>query len=106
MDKNRRIKIDILTTVENQVLELTIWHRPQSKSYHMSLQPMKVEPTETPGVVMRSFMAFTGANLPLASAPRFSRKRLEELADSAKDSEEYRRLLDYIKEKNPEIQLA
>ena len=72
----------------------------EQRGIYLSVTPVEIEQTDTPGVVIRLSSAFSGTKTCIEPATRFNRRRLEALAETAMQHEKYPVCLAHVLNKN------
>lgn len=101
---NRKVRLKrIPTTVENKFVDVEVFYdlggmnaftyKNEARGYYLAVQPLELD-----GKVIK-FMLFSGTKMLLEASPRFSPKKLAEVAAKALQHPDYRELLKSVLEK-------
>lgn len=72
----------------------------ETRGYYLSVTPREIQKSDTPGIQWKVSTAFSGVKDLMEPATRFNRRRLEALAATALESEQYKRCLPHVLGKN------
>lgn len=113
MNNRRILAATIPTTVENQVVEVSVSFNPggisyatykqEQKGFYLHVQPCKKE--RQAGYVVTTFMAYSGVKAFIEPAARFNAKRLNDIATNVKSLPIYTECVNHVIAKN-ELTLA
>jgi hypothetical protein len=72
------------------------------RGYTLHAQPIVTEQTDTPGVVVKTFMGYTGIKGVIEETPgkKYNANRHAEFAQEAPSTDLYRRLIEYVVKHN------